>query len=243
MCIRDRCNWCLEIGYESDGAKQLLAKQKGGRYNINSGEWTCKGRHKFGRTRTSDVIRGKWCDYERCYTESISMAELKAIKEAAVNKISRDQQIEKIKSFDVDLSLGISQIEAALDKYPRTKVELVYLRLKYNTIEKIKNLAICRGGKCVTDEFVSVSRKLEWECDREHIAGQKYRWKEHLDSIANGSWCKLCKYVGKQIFKENSLRTNARALRISLGNAAVRRYFDNLEISYIPCLLYTSRCV
>ena len=57
---------------------------------------------------------------------------------------------------------------------------------KQLTIEGVQELAIERGGKCLSDEYDNSSTKLRWECSERHI------WEEAPDSIKQGSWCPEC---------------------------------------------------
>ena len=57
---------------------------------------------------------------------------------------------------------------------------------KQLTIEGVQELAIERGGKCLSDEYDNSSTKLRWECSERHV------WKAALDSIKQGSWCPEC---------------------------------------------------
>ena len=65
-------------------------------------------------------------------------------------------------------------------------------------IEEMKSIAESRGGKCISNEYVSMHEKLTWQCAEGHI------WQAiPLSIIHAGSWCPKCKVtVGEQLSKQ-----------------------------------------
>ena len=57
---------------------------------------------------------------------------------------------------------------------------------KQLTIEGVQELAIERGGKCLSDEYDNSSTILKWECSEHHV------WEATPNSIKQGSWCPEC---------------------------------------------------
>lgn len=56
---------------------------------------------------------------------------------------------------------------------------------KYNIID-MRNLALKKGGKCLSTEYKGIHTKIKWECDKHH------RWKATPGSIKRGTWCLIC---------------------------------------------------
>ena len=55
------------------------------------------------------------------------------------------------------------------------------------TIEQMKEIAIERGGKCLSQKYINSKTKLKWECSEGH------QWRATPDSIKyRGSWCPIC---------------------------------------------------
>lgn len=54
------------------------------------------------------------------------------------------------------------------------------------TIEDMKKLAIQKSGKCLSESYVHVHKKLLWECVEGH------QWEATPDSINRGTWCPIC---------------------------------------------------
>lgn len=67
------------------------------------------------------------------------------------------------------------------------------------TIGEMKQLALSKGGMCLSEEYVNANSKLKWKCKNEHV------WEATPRSIKSGSWCKTCYFekprTSKNIFK------------------------------------------
>ncbi|SAL32159.1 hypothetical protein AWB73_02846 [Caballeronia turbans] len=53
-------------------------------------------------------------------------------------------------------------------------------------IEKMHELAASRGGRCLSEVYVSTFHPLQWECHLGH------RWTAQPQGLLRGSWCPLC---------------------------------------------------
>ncbi len=58
-------------------------------------------------------------------------------------------------------------------------------RKKY-TIEDMNELAVKKGGKCLSKKYIRNSHHLQWECANNH------KWNAIPRSIIKGSWCPSC---------------------------------------------------
>ncbi len=57
---------------------------------------------------------------------------------------------------------------------------------KEDRLKTIKQIAIKKGGRCLSEEYVNGITKLEFECSKGHT------WKAIPQSIITGSWCGEC---------------------------------------------------
>jgi hypothetical protein len=66
------------------------------------------------------------------------------------------------------------------------------------TIEKMREIALSRNGKCLSDKYNDSKTKLKWECHKGHI------WEATPSDIKQGHWCPVCgnKQKGKRKYKE-----------------------------------------
>jgi len=69
---------------------------------------------------------------------------------------------------------------------PRCATEKVAAKQRL-TIQEMQAIAESRGGKCISDLYVNIDTKLEWECIHGH------RFKARPDTVKRGQWCPECK--------------------------------------------------
>ena len=64
--------------------------------------------------------------------------------------------------------------------------ELQSANAKRGSLEEFQKLALERGGKCLSTEYVNQNTKLLWECANGH------RWEAVPGSVKAGAWCREC---------------------------------------------------
>lgn len=57
---------------------------------------------------------------------------------------------------------------------------------KIKTLDEIKNIAILKGGECLSDKYINSQAKLLFKCR----CG--YKWETNANSIKQGRWCPEC---------------------------------------------------
>ncbi|KKR45833.1 MAG: hypothetical protein UT82_C0021G0009 [Parcubacteria group bacterium GW2011_GWB1_40_14] len=62
---------------------------------------------------------------------------------------------------------------------------------KRHSLKEMRGIAIKRGGRCLSSEYVNTRTKLEWQCKNGHI------WEAMSHSVLNGNWCLICSGRGK----------------------------------------------
>ena len=55
-----------------------------------------------------------------------------------------------------------------------------------NTIEQCQELAVEKGGDCLSEEYINNHIKLKWQCEKLH------EWEAIFNSIQQGKWCPTC---------------------------------------------------
>jgi hypothetical protein len=65
------------------------------------------------------------------------------------------------------------------------------------TIDEMRQIALDRGGKCLSAEYQNASTKLRWKCAKKHV------WEASADSIKHmSSWCPNCRFKNEQLCRE-----------------------------------------
>ncbi|SAK80984.1 hypothetical protein AWB75_05050 [Caballeronia catudaia] len=58
-------------------------------------------------------------------------------------------------------------------------------------IEKMREIAAARAGRCLSDSYVNTITPLQWECCDGHI------WSAKPDSVRRGTWCPNCAVLAR----------------------------------------------
>lgn len=171
---------------------QWLAKERGGKCisktYINKEvklKWECAKKHRWESTPGS-VRQGKWC-------HECSGLKLKTIEQM--------QELAKAKGGVCLSRKYIDILSPLLWKCAKGHVWKARPRSitgghwclickidssRKHTINDLQNLAVKKGGKCLSKTFTSVKVKLKWECKEGHT------WQAKTASILRGSWCRIC---------------------------------------------------
>lgn len=68
---------------------------------------------------------------------------------------------------------------------------------RYDHLEKMRQVAQERGGRCLADQYINIKHPVEWQCAKSHT------WAATADSVLNnGRWCPHCSYRSEQAVRE-----------------------------------------
>jgi hypothetical protein len=101
----------------------------------------------------------------------------------------------------------------------------------------MQNIAIERGGKCLSDEYLGAHIKLKWQCNLAH------EWCANPNNIKNGTWCpqcsigigeRVCKIVFETLFNNKFVKVRPDWLisPISNRNLELDGYCEELNIAF-----------
>jgi len=67
----------------------------------------------------------------------------------------------------------------------------------------MQEIAIARGGYCLSTEYINNKTKLSWECNEGHT------WMARPSDVKNnGTWCAVCAHRNRNIHKRYSISPN-----------------------------------
>lgn len=66
-----------------------------------------------------------------------------------------------------------------------------------HTLREMLGLAKSRGGKCLSNKYVNIYTKLEWQCDKKH------KWSASPGKVLRGSWCPVCAVEKRKLARKN----------------------------------------
>jgi hypothetical protein len=72
-------------------------------------------------------------------------------------------------------------------------------KTKEEYLEQMVKIAVEKGGKCLSKEYINQRTKLEFECAEGH------RWFTNMDTIKEGCWCRKCGYKKNGINRRDSI--------------------------------------
>lgn len=196
--------WCGKCSGRTLDAKERisLAKKiaKGHRGKCLSTEyvnstshlrWECKEGHIWGAS-ISNAQKGKWCPY------------------CAGNKVDAEERIRKAVEYANSRNGECLSSEYSMNKTPMkwrcenghewtASYNVVVNRRAWCAIchgtkrnpekqlEKARDAALVKGGKCLSSSYIKNSDPLIWECERGH------KWTAPFYSVVqSGCWCPVC---------------------------------------------------
>lgn len=108
---------------------------------------------------------------------------------------------------------------------------------KKYSIQIMQELAIVRGGKCLSDDYINNRTKLEWKCQFGHI------WLAQPRAIIGGQWCpncasglgeRICRVVLECIFQEQFVKCRPKWLKSEHSNSLLELdgYCEKLLLAF-----------
>ena len=151
----------------------------------------------------------KEIDFSSFYSELQEFRELKDLAENRKGFLLSNEFMGVKKKLKWQCELGHIW-EAAPDKIktgqwcPKCRPQRIAEKKRLYTIKDMEKLAEEKAGKCLSDEFFSVNRKLIWQCEKNHI------WQAIPSSIKKGHWCPTCNNNKKLTIEEMKKIASAR---------------------------------
>jgi len=176
-----------------------LAEAKGGQclseeyINLNTPLlWQCKEGHQW-LTKPANIIRS-WCP--QCAKNAKDTIEnMQRLAQAHGGQCLSTQYINTETKLRWQCQAG-HQWEAVPQSIKQGTWCPVCSHHQKLTLEEIQAIAMQRGGKCLSKEYINSKTKLLWECSEGH------QWQAVLDSVKRGSWCAVCKKTKKKTIEE-----------------------------------------
>ena len=100
-------------------------------------------------------------------------------------------------------------------------------RRKFN-ITDLKDFAISKGGKCLSDKFTGVDKKYKWECAKGHT------WEASFHKIKNGkNWCPTCAAINRSKKRIKHTITDLSNYAKQKGGECLSDTFANIKSKYL----------
>jgi len=173
-----------QIAKEREG-KCLSREYVGANHKL---KWECKYGHQW-EARPSNIKSGIWCPKcgikKSAKIRSLTIEEMHQIAENLGGKCISEKYI----NIDTKLLWECEKghqwwaIPWTVKKGHWCPICAGNIKL---TIEDMRKIAIERGGKCLSQEYVNTHTKLLWQCENRH------QWTAIPSNIKRGRWCPVC---------------------------------------------------
>jgi len=194
------CPVCAKCARLTLDVFQRIALQKGGQCLslecLNSSSvlrWTCADGHEW-LARPSNVKAGTWCPV-CARNQRLKLEEMQEIATQRGGSCLSTRYKNGRTSLLWECSRGHRWRASPANIKRGTRKKGTWCPRCYNyrrhfrakrDIQEMRDLAIARGGVCMSSEYVSSKSKLIWRCARGH------RWQALPTSVVQGTWCPLC---------------------------------------------------
>lgn len=147
-------------------------------------EWECDLLHRWSASH-HNVSNGSWCPYCCKVRERIT----KDAHEIARKKNGRCLSTECV-STDTIMTWQCEQMHIWTSRVYNIRHNKTWCPhcagMLPLSIEDAQKVAIEKGGKCLSDEYINSRTHLSWKCHQNHI------WTATLSHIKRGTWCPYC---------------------------------------------------
>ncbi len=164
----------------SKNGKCLSSEYVNGKTKV---KWECQYGHQWEAVPSS-VIQGKWCP-DCGGTKKKDIEFFVALASSRGGKCLSDTYVNGRYKLKWQCNKGHEWFAQA-SSVTQGKWCPICGGTKKKTIKDMKDLALKKGGKCLSSEYVNKSTKLRWECKNGH------QWNAVPNSIVQGLWCPVC---------------------------------------------------
>ena len=172
-----------------------LAQGKGGKclsttyvYSRTKLEWECQKGHRWFAVPFSVKV-GNWC--RKCAgVEKNTIEDMHSLAHARGGKCLATVYVNTQTKLEWECQKGHCWFAVPM-AVKRGNWCRKCAGVEKKTIEEMQDLAVQRGGKCLSTEYKNVRTHLVWECALGH------QWKATPRNIQQGRWCPHC--AGNQL--------------------------------------------
>tara|TARA_B110000211_G_C14031701_1_gene532433 strand:+ start:33 stop:1538 length:1506 start_codon:yes stop_codon:yes gene_type:complete len=187
------CRACKGLMPDTIENMQDIAEKRGGQclstaYVNNNTKltWKCSEGHEW-EARPSSIKRGTWC--ARCSFDYVTLDDLDAHAASLGGKCITRRFKTKTSKMEWECKEG--------HRWEAKPQAVVGVRKTWCSVcrgshplslEIIKDIAISRGGECLSASYINIDSHLKWRC------GFGHEWKATSNKVKNGyQWCPTCK--------------------------------------------------
>ena len=155
-------------------------------------KWKCKEEHTWNATPGAIKYNETWCP--DCAAKKLGNATRLTIDEMQALAKSREGKCLSKKYVNSSTNLKWQCSEGHIWKAMPMNIKVgkwcPYCAGKLLlSIDEMRDIALERGGKCLSDKYINSRKKLIWECVEGHT------WEATPNNVKRGTWCPVCKRI------------------------------------------------
>lgn len=194
------CARCASVAKYTIDDMRRLALERGGSCNPTAYQnvrarlaWTCAKGHTW-RTTAASVAGGRWCPL-CARNQRLELAEMQRFAARKHGRCLSPVYVNHRTHLMWQRSQGhrwmasphnVRREGARQGTWCPTCAEQARRFRDRLTLEEIQEIAVSRGGRCISDEYLGSKFKLTWQCSLGHT------WRAFVTPVRRGSWCPTC---------------------------------------------------
>lgn len=209
-------------------AKQLAIK-KGGKClsktyinNKTKMVWECKHGHQWKAIYSQIKNGGHWCPICATVKSKISIVDCQKLAKSRGGKCLSKRYYKYTKKLEWQCKYKHIWNTSYKEVKSGSWCPICAGKVK-KTIEDCRELALKRGGRCLSKIYVNNITKLTWSCQKNH------KWKAKYNDIQQGHWCPYCSGHAKPTVedcKKLALKNNGKCLSKTYTNNKAKMVWE-----------------
>jgi hypothetical protein len=168
---------------EARGGKCLSTEYQSSKKNLL---WQCAKGHQWWAD-AEHVKAGTWCSLCNYEGRRFDLPMMQALAESKGGRCLSEQYLNVNKPMLWQCGEGhVWRTAAAVILTQGSWCRRCFVERRRGKIEKMQAIAVERGGKCLSTQYVHSQSKLQWQCKLGHV------WWSIPNRIQRGCWCPQC---------------------------------------------------
>lgn len=162
-------------------------------------EWACAEGHRWWTT-PKRVKAGTWCPACARKRRRVPLGEIQAAAEAMGGRCLSQEYVNATTPLQFECAAGHRWWAWPRNVRKGHWCQLCQFDRMRATIGQMRALAASRGGRCLSDVYVSTRHPLQWECWLGHV------WSSKPGVVCQGKWCPLCANLNRSKKRSKRLK-------------------------------------
>ena len=189
--------------------------------------WRCKEGHEWFAILHSLKNQGSWCPYcaGKMKLDGLKIAKQIAKKQdgrcLSAKYISNHEKMHWECKEEHRWFATLNNVKNNKTWCQRCAIKITAEKNKIDGLKIAQQIAMERGGKCLSTIFINTKTKMRWRCANNH------EWEANLNNVTNKTWCRVCAYIfNGQNLKIDGLAAAHQVAKERNGKCLSTEYID-----------------